>query len=190
MQELAELQIHQKWLESGFITKEWLKATYERFCNSDDKNTEHYRYAAFLQVLSSKPLISDEEIEKYIELAEIDVDKRMAEAALGALIRVGMKQDKLDWFSNHAAYQTKYLQKILKQKILLREIEENKAEPIAEAQFERYIASKDDWVQRILLWQGKLSQEQVKALSIRGTNKAVRNIANQELRRKKYREKL
>ena len=188
LRELEELQFHPKWLESGFITKEWLQATFEQFCNSVDKHTEHYRYGAFLYVLSSKPLFSDEELEKYIALAKIDIDKGMAEAALGALINVGLKQDKLDWFNNHPAYQTKRLQKILKQKLMLREIELNKTERITKEQFERFVESKDEWVQRILLWQGKLSHDQVKALSICGANKAVRNIANQELRRKKYRE--
>ena len=189
MRELEELQFDPKWLESGFITQAWLRATFDKYCNSKDKNTAHYRYAAFLHVLSSKPSFSDEEIEKYIERAEIDIDKGMAEAALGALIKVGLKQDKLDWFNKHPAYQTKRLQKILKQKLLLSEIEQNKTELITEEQFERYIESKDDWVQKTLLWQGKLSHDQVKALSICGANKAVRNIANQEMRRQKYREK-
>jgi len=47
-----------------------------------DESTEHCRYAAFKALLESHPNVHDSTIDRFINLAELDEDQTMAQAAL------------------------------------------------------------------------------------------------------------
>ena len=69
-------------MKFGFLTEEELDEQIRIFETSDDKSTEHYRYASFKKYLDSHRKLDDEGISKYLHLAEIDEDKMMAGAAV------------------------------------------------------------------------------------------------------------
>jgi hypothetical protein len=69
---LATLGFHPRWLESGLLDAAGLQRLLERFGQSDDRNTEHYRYAAVLDVIRRYAPLDDTRIEQYLELARLD----------------------------------------------------------------------------------------------------------------------
>jgi hypothetical protein len=70
-----------KWVEYGFLTRDFLLDQAARFHTGEDQNTEHYRYAAFKE-FQKRNAFSDREFEQYIELAALDPDMAMGTAAL------------------------------------------------------------------------------------------------------------
>jgi len=76
-----------KWLEYGLIDLPFVNEQVKRYESGDDDNIEHYRYAAFRKLLEGAGSIDDLTLDRYVELAELDEDQEMAEAALGLLLR-------------------------------------------------------------------------------------------------------
>jgi hypothetical protein len=53
---LKVLDFADVWTESMMIQRDVLGSAYENFCESEDKNTEHYRWAIFKEIISRKNL--------------------------------------------------------------------------------------------------------------------------------------
>jgi len=79
---IEKLKYAKKWLEYGFINESELAIQIEEFEKGEDLNTEHYRYKSFLNILQKKLIFTDEEIDNFIELVELDDDQGMAGTAL------------------------------------------------------------------------------------------------------------
>ncbi len=73
------------WLDFGLLERPLLADQLARFRAGEDRNTEHYRYAAFQRLLRRRAL-SDEFIDQYVRLYELDPDRQMAISALCGLI--------------------------------------------------------------------------------------------------------
>lgn len=65
---LSKLGYTNLWIDFCILTEEHLNKQLEFFNNSDDKNTEHYRYATFMQYLTSKGSLTDTELDNYLKL--------------------------------------------------------------------------------------------------------------------------
>lgn len=77
----------------------------------DDENGEHCRYAALLESTST---LDDITIDRYVELAKLDQDQAMAEAALGKLASFqGLTEEQLGRMKTHPAFATVVLQSIV-----------------------------------------------------------------------------
>lgn len=87
MDALNKLHYDPRWLEYGFVDRQFLHDQLTQYETTSDKNTEHYRYAAFRRLLSVASAIDDAIFGRYIEIAELDEDPEMAQAALGLLVR-------------------------------------------------------------------------------------------------------
>ena len=48
---MEQLEYSKKWLEYGLIDEGDVCKQYEIFLESEDKNTEHYRYSSFMKLL-------------------------------------------------------------------------------------------------------------------------------------------
>jgi len=83
---LAKLKYHNKWYEYNFIDDEHLSKQIKEYSESDDKNTEHYRYKSFLRILENNKYLTDQQITQYIELVIVDNDKTMGISAIIKLI--------------------------------------------------------------------------------------------------------
>lgn len=168
-----------RWLLYGFLSEENLAQQYEAFTSTDDNNTEHYRYASFRRFLDGRSSLSDIDIIRYIELADIDPDQLMAGAALAdLLVWHGLRFDQFEYLSTHPAYQRDFLQREVGREQLRRAISTG---PISDELVAICLASEDHWIQRELVAVLDISREHLEMIAQDGCNRAVRNLAKQRL---------
>ena len=85
---LVRLGFVSEWWEYGFLDDESLQSLYGEYQTSHDKNTEHYRYGAFLRSLEKDSLTKNVDFaEAYTRLCQLDPDLTMAKSALESLLR-------------------------------------------------------------------------------------------------------
>ncbi len=75
---LAKIGYTTFWLDFGVLTIEYLNKQLEIFENSDDQNTEHYRYSTFKNYLQTQSSLSEEQILYLFDIIKTDSDKSMA----------------------------------------------------------------------------------------------------------------
>lgn len=176
---LHKLQYDPLWLEYGLLDKATLLQQSAQFDASDDKNTEHYRYAAFRAFLGSYSSLTSELLDKYVHLAQIDPDQGMGQAVLSALVGWPYLTDtQLDRLDMHLSPSSPALRRGMERARLLRQLQPGS---VNNDLFQRALTSRDDGIQRELLNSYDISREQVEILRDQGTNKAIRNIARQKL---------
>jgi len=78
----SKLKYHKKWFEYGFISETELTNQIKEYDKGEDAYSEHYRYKSFLDFIKKKRKFEDNEIIKFIELVELDIDQGMASSAL------------------------------------------------------------------------------------------------------------
>jgi hypothetical protein len=174
---LLKLGYTAQWLDYGLLTDEHLLAQVKVYDTDDDKNTEHYRYNTFRNYLATKDMLTDLELDHYIELALSDHDKAMAGAALIDLFTRTHLSDRQfhklitqlkslgDWTSNTIARQ-----------ILLRRL---KQEKLNDELFRECFEKGDNFIQEYLI--DLSNREQLEVLSLQGRTKKIRNMASQML---------
>jgi hypothetical protein len=178
---LAELHYVPQWLDYGLLSEEFWQNQYSRYQASDDKNTEHYRFEAFQAVLLNHGMLDGAALNHYIELAMADPDPSMGGSALALLIHWhGLTDEQLHQLVRHPAYNQPFLQKLLQQVMMLRELHST---GINEESFERFLGSQDAVIHRALLSDSRIKAEHLQLLQARGANRAIRNIAKQKLQR-------
>lgn len=178
---LAELHYSAKWLEYGFLDALLLQQQVELYRTSDDRHTEHYRYAAFCAVLAAHKELDDRTVERFIELAEEDDDQVMAQSALGHLVRSpGLTDQQLQRLRSHPAFAIPALQKLIERAQLLKQLD---GAALTDDAFQRYVASGDAIVQQALLSRPDVSQCQLELLLDQAANRAIRNVVKDRLRR-------
>lgn len=178
---LKKLHYHPKWQEYGFLEPAFLEHQLKQYESGVDECLEHYRFDAFCQVLERMPALDNSMIDRYVELAVLDEDGAMAQAALALLIKnPQLTTVQLNRLRAHKAFTTEVLQKIIEQRYLLRALDNVH---LSNDLFERCLLSKNNDVQRKLLSTQELSLDQLTTLMDRGVNSAVRNLARARLRR-------
>jgi hypothetical protein len=169
---MARLGYDPKWLAYGFIDRQFLEDQIARHESGNDKDTEHFRYAAFRSVIENRTKWDDRTVDQIVELVALDEDRSLAESALGLLIRsVDSKQ--LERLRIHATIATPPLQRIFETVDLLRSIGPGE---ISDEVFDRCIALRSSEVQRKLL-DGKLTPTQLCRLIDQGASRAIKNLA-------------
>lgn len=176
-QSLKLLDYDRRWLVYGFLSFEKLACQHETFESSDDQNTEHYRYASFRRILDTSLSLANGELAQYIELAELDPDRTMAEAALANLLTwPGLSPEQFEHIATHPAFQSDWHQRLVRRRRLTLSIETG---PISDALVERCIANKDRMIQELLIAAREITSQQLDRLVREGCNRAVRNLARQ-----------
>ena len=176
LEAMKTLKINSLWVESGLVTHSRIEQLYRQYLNAEDKNTEHYRYALFMELLDNTPVFDDSTVEAYIKLCQLDCDQSMAGAALIRLI----------WSSKISSQQLNGLpladrfEREKEHSILYRRVI---AEPISDELFNSCLENWNAVAKREILKNLDLSEEQLFALSTRGKSKAVRNMAKGRLKR-------
>ncbi|MBW4507107.1 MAG: hypothetical protein KME64_11410 [Scytonematopsis contorta HA4267-MV1] len=149
-QALIALEYHIKWLEYNLIDEVFLLSQYQYFIDSEDKCTEHYRYAAFQKILKDNQSLDDKAINRYIQLAELDNDKYMANSALMNLFMWECLNDaQYTALVNHSAFSHKVFQKYHQNKILIQTIDS--VNLISDEVLEFYIQNYESIIQEYLL---------------------------------------
>lgn len=177
---LSKLHYDPKWLEYGFLDQPFLDEQIAQYETGNDKSAEHYRYAAFRKLLEASA-IDDPTLDRYVELAGLDEDQAMAQAALGLLARYeGLTEHQLSRITVHRAFASAELREIIEQTQLLRELN---SRDLTDHLFARCVSNGKDRVQRKLLGKPGLSPQQLAVLTGHGANRAIRNLAKDKLRR-------
>ncbi len=178
---LTKLGYNHAWLEYGLIDENLLQKQSQQYDTSDDKNREHYRYAAFRAFLGKRIALDDTLMDRYVHLAQLDEDHEMAQSALILLIEWPYITDsQLDGLSRHPAFAEPVVKRRMKRTRLLRQL---RSLPLTDELFSRCVTSRDQSVQRELLKRQDISHQQVELLQDQGVSRAVRNIAKQKLHR-------
>lgn len=185
---LSVLNYSDLWLKFGFLTEEELDEQIKIFETSDDKSTEHYRYASFNKFLNSRDEFTDDEIDKYLHLAKIDTDEWMAESAVRRLLQHRkLTDDQFEKICNALGLYGKRTEKFISREILYRNLRKavGAEEGLTEDIFLEFFNQGDGDVHRFLIWHA--DKNQMELIAEKGASKAVRNIAKQELRSRKFR---
>src|SRR5690349_9543365 len=146
---LTKLGYSPAWLQLGLVDSDFIREQARQIDSSDDKNTEHYRYAAFRSVLTKGAVLDTILIENYIRMAQIDTDRAMARSALLMLLQCPSLTDaQLEHLANEDVFAWPNAQRIAERERLLRQF---RSLPITDEFLGRCIASGDAVVQRALL---------------------------------------
>jgi hypothetical protein len=176
--ELAKLGYNDRWIDSGILTIEVLNCQLMAFDKNAETNTEHFRYATFLNYLKTRNGLNDLELENYLSITLGDNDQTMAGSATAALF------DKVD-LTDQQFYRVivalrsfgDWSEKLIIRHQLLRAL---RTVGLNVEIFEKCISSGDSVIHKYLLAIADSTQLQI--LSVKGGNKAIRNIAEQKLK--------
>ena len=174
------LQLSDDWLRLGLLTEDELCALGRECETSEDKNTEHYRYRVFRHYLASHKPLPPGMAEALYELGRADPDPAMG----GAMMRdiVGLPECPVNVLEQASTSGEKHLVKAARQRELLTEL----ASGLTEDLFARCLESRDAGIQRELLTRSGLTRKQLEELAEKGSNQAVRNMAAERLRSRRY----
>ena len=67
---LVAMDPYAEYRQLGVIDDDTLKQQWEKYCKSDDRNPEHYRFGAFVEFLAKKEHFTDTDIQKILGLDE------------------------------------------------------------------------------------------------------------------------
>ena len=179
-EQLTLLGYDRRWLTYSFLDLALLDAQHVACLTSDDRHPEHYRFASFGQFLRERSAVSDAELDRYVELAVLDPDKVMAGSALAELLAwPGLGPVQFERLASHTAFELPFLQHLVVRRRLLAAIS---AGPIDDALLASCLASYDSAVQRAFVSVSGVAGSHLALLAQNGCNRAVRNLASQQLR--------
>lgn len=167
-----------EWLEFGILTESYLLEQYEEISGSEDKNAEHYRSWAFNEYLKSKGVLSDLEIDNVFKLKDDGPDKcDLYSDRLHALLASDvLTYDQLVRLpNNHAEFSERPLQCLHSRKVILYKLKES---GLNEESFELVKECDDSDVHRFVIENFPLTSLQVEWFKVNGSNKKIRNMAN------------
>src|SRR3569833_3282395 len=177
---LRTLGYAREWIDCGFLDAELLRRQLLVFETGEDRNTEHYRYAAFCHVFERESL-SDVELDRLLSLIAIDPDSAIATSAQCRLIDWhGLSSAQRRRLRGHALFSSGKLQRQftifdLNQRITEADIEDRF--------FDEVLAIGDESLQRRLTGAVGITIEQLEHLVDVCKSLAVRNMASARLRR-------
>ena len=178
------LNFHAKWLEYELISELFLLKLYQRFIDSDDKSTEHYRYSAFQKLLQDNQYLDDRSIDNYIELAEIDNDQSMAIAALMDIFTWnGLNDEQYTKLVDSPKFASQMFQTYHRNKIMMKIID---GMQISDEIIKDCIQNYPSNVQECLLYKEGIKRYQIDYIHQHGKNKRIRNMAKNMLRNRRY----
>jgi hypothetical protein len=182
---INQLHFHPKWFDYGLLETNFFAQQVEKYQHEKETfgdSLEHYRYFAFKSVLSSRESLSNEELEQYIELCQLDEDRLMAHAALIDLLLWQELTDKqYQKLTTHPAFSGKVAQKIIWRNQMRCKLSSGS---ISNEVFTHILEREDRVLQRELVSSPSISRNQLEVLAENGINRAVRNMAKNILRRR------
>lgn len=82
-----QLEFSQEWVDLGIITPAKLDQLEAEWATGEDKNTEHYRWSAFLDFVKSKELLDEETAKALYSLGANDPDGAMGGSIMAHILR-------------------------------------------------------------------------------------------------------
>ena len=87
MDTFRKLQFTQEWIDLGIITPDKLDELEREWQSSDDRNTEHYRWRAFVNFMQSKASLDDNVLRRLYRLGANDADPAMGGSIMADVLR-------------------------------------------------------------------------------------------------------
>jgi hypothetical protein len=174
------LEFSDQWLWLGLLTEDKLRTLGQEYEAGDDKATEHYRMRVFNEYLGSHRPLSPQVIEALYDLGWTDPDPTMG----GWMIRVlvDLEECPPGVLERASASGQNHLVKA----VWWRRMREEMRSGVTEELFARCLKSGDSVVQRGLLERPELTRSQLEQLTKAGATRAVRNLARERLRGRRY----
>ncbi len=172
----------QDWIDLEVLTIEELQEQVNEFLKDPhDYNKEHYRKWTLSQFFNSLNVISDKQIDNILYLAQNDSESSMLNEIVYELLECKVLSDTQfeNLTQNELVKEFNYTNKIIKQALWRQYLKEGKTEEV----FEKCINQKNSKIQRLFLSEHELSITELSILSEKGFNKAIRNIAIQNIKR-------
>lgn len=174
------LEFSDEWLRLGLLTEAGLRELGQEYEASDDKATEHYRLRVFREYLKSRRPLSPQMVEALYELGREDPSRGMGGAMMREL--VDLAECPPEVLEKASASGDNHLVRAVWWRRTLEEMKSGVTEDL----FARCLGSRDGVVQRGLLERPELTRSQLEQLVETGANRAVRNMARQRLRGRRY----
>jgi len=177
MIKLQKLGYTKKWLELGLLTNQELELQIEEFDKSEDKNTEHYRYKTFKKYLTNKKVLTDRELDNFLNLSNSEKALSMSIAAKLDLFRdIELTDIQFNKVCKEIFELGASVQKIVIRQRLLRRL---KKENLTEQLFEEIVTSNDSVTQSYIL--NLSNKSQLKELIENGATKEIKKKATEKL---------
>ena len=110
-----ELEFNQEWIDLGIITLANLSEIEAQWTTSSDRNTEHYRWRAFLDFIQSKASLDELTARRLYNLGASDPDNAMGGSIMAYILR--RKDCPEDLLYAAAESEEKFLQKIANERL-------------------------------------------------------------------------
>ena len=185
---INELHFHSKWFEYNFLSKAFFDEQIDLFRHSEAEENlgwqclEHHRYLAFRTILSSQEGLTNNQLEQYIKLCQLDEDKTMARSALiDLLLWPKLTDEQYVAIIGHPAFSNPVAQKIIWRNQMFAELQSS---AIPHAIFTEIRERKDPVIERELVSCESISKKQLEILATEGISRAVRNKAINRLGRR------
>ncbi len=118
MDTLRKLELTQEWIDLGIITRENLDELENEWRSSEDRNTEHYRWKAFLNYVQSNPSLADDVLRRLYRLGTNDPDPVMGVSIMAHILRRNDCPE--DLWRQGTESEENFLRKIAEQKLAAR----------------------------------------------------------------------
>jgi hypothetical protein len=179
MNRFSQLGYTHLWLELGLLSEHQLDEQWATFKKSDDKNTEHYRYETFRNYLTTRKVLTDQELDNYLQVAYSEKDEPMASCAIIDILRE-IELTALQFDHVCSAIEGLGLgnssQKIISHQKRLRKL---KSGQLTDELFAESLHDGDSLAQRYLL--NLADKHQLQQLVENGATKAIKNTAREKL---------
>ena len=182
---LNTLGMNTAWLKAGILNCQELSDCIQRFKSSDDKCTEHYRHGIFGRFIDSLKEVDKITIESVLTLKDLhtgDSHFDLTQNRIMSLVESAFITTELIIHIEKLLPPTMTAAKAKCLEILL--IRDIRGSSLTEELFDRILLSKKDFIQRLVLSEGNLTNRVLTVLSTEGCNKRIRNIAVVEIKRR------
>jgi hypothetical protein len=178
---MDELGYEAKWVDYGFLDEETLRRQWMIYQTGEDRVTEHYRYAAFCQILDGEGLTTPKLVQ-LVGLVSREKDEETAESMRRVLIWwPKLADDQRAALRTEPLFATGRLQREFAIFDLSREL--HASTTISDDLSDRCFATGDETLQRQMVEHPGVTVPQLEVLIDRGKSKAVRNMAQSRIKR-------
>ena len=171
------LEYTDQWFKLGILTFEIYRSQRQEWSESGaDRNTEHYRYAAWRAFWCALNSISDENLKQCILLGASDSDPAMGRAMLHDILKTSWLSDEQFQIISEALNNPSE-KKIVDRCSLFRKLKTDRSLE----NLDLVVRDGDSMVQRHVIDNYPLSHLTLEFLEEHGTARAIRNLARQKL---------
>jgi hypothetical protein len=184
--QMQEFGYDSLWFDLGVVDEDILCRQIDEYNSSEDKNREHYRFAAFERFLKSKSELSDEDVERILRLEDNGTDNcDLSDNRIIGLIHSGLLND--EQFERLEGDPKINRPPVLNNYRRCRIIRKIKKPDLSNEVIEEAKDSHDPFIQELLIEHKDLNIGALQWLTENGASKKIRNMAGALEKTKRFR---